>query len=196
MPKEKQLTKRTSKPSRPFCRKRNPLPSPRNQEENLKVESAPIDSSGMLLSSKVPIAYIDMRVFAHATEELEKVLIAVHNTLPTESKDTVVFKKTTLTGHHGNPITLFETRIKNRKIAQAFLEKLASGLNMVDKEALNSEITQHLENGNLYIRLDKQSAYMGEFKLSSTDPIHLRMHFRKPSTEEVIDICRRFGLLP
>lgn len=196
MPKEKQFTKRTLKLSRPFCKRRKPLPSPRNQQENLKVESTPIDSSGILLSSKVPIAYIDMRVFAHATEELEKVLTAVRNTLPAESADTVVFKKTTLTGHHGNPITLVETRIKNRKVAQAFLEKLASGLSVVDKEALNSEITQHLESGNLYIRLDKQSAYLGELKLSPTDPVHLRMHFKKPRTEDVIDICRRFGLLP
>jgi len=148
------------------------------------------------LSSAIPIAYVDLRVFAHATEDLDKVLTAAHNTLPPESIDTVTFKKTTLTGHHGNPITLFEARIKNKKVAQAFLEKLASGLSMVDKEALNSEITQHLENGNLYIRLDKQSAYLGELKLSSTDPIHLRMHFKKPSVEEVIDICRRFGLLP
>jgi RNA binding exosome subunit len=196
MPKEEQFTKKTSRLSRLFCKRRNPLPSPRNQEENLKVEFTPIDSSDMFLSSQVPIAYVDIRVFAHATEELEKVLTAVHNTLPTESVDTVTFRKTALTGHHGNPITLFETRIKNRKVAQAFLEKLASGLSVVDKETLGSEIVQHLENGNLYIRLDKQSAYRGELKLSSTDTIHLRIHFRKPSAEEVIGACRRFGLLP
>lgn len=148
------------------------------------------------MSSVVPISYIDVRVFAHATEESQKVLAAARNTMPTESADTVTFKETVLTGHHGNPITLFEARIKNRKLAQAFLEKLASGLSMVDKEALNSEIAQHLENGNLYIRLDKQSAYMGELRLNSTDPIHLRMHFRKPTAEEVIEVCRRFGLLP
>jgi RNA binding exosome subunit len=144
----------------------------------------------------VPIAYIDVRVFAHATEESEKVLTAARNTLPPESADTVTFKKTTLTGHHGNPITLFEARIKNRKVAQAFLVRLASDLSIMNKEALNGEIAQHLENGNLYIRLDKQYAYLGELRLSSTDPIHLRIHFRKPGAEEVIDICRRFGLLP
>jgi len=53
-----------------------------------------------------------------------------------------------------------------------------------------------LENGNLYVRLDKQSAYLGELKLSSTDPVHLRLHFKKPNSEDVIDTCRRFGLLP
>jgi len=150
----------------------------------------------MFLSSVAPIGYIDVRVFAHATEELEKVLTAARKTLPEESVETVTFRETALTGHHGNQITLIETRIKNRKVARAFLEKLASGLNAMDKETLNREIAQHLENGNLYIRLDKQSAYLGELKLSSADPIHLRMHFRKPSTKEVIDVCRKFGLLP
>ena len=150
----------------------------------------------MFLSSVVPIAYIDVRVFAHATEDLDRVLGAVRNTLPPGSADTVTFEKTALTGHHGNPITLFEARIKNKKVASAFLERLASGLSMVDKEALNCEITRHLENGNLYVRLDKQSAYLGEFRLGSTDTIHLRVHFRNPSPEEVIGICRKFGLLP
>jgi RNA binding exosome subunit len=150
----------------------------------------------MLLSSETPIGYIDVRVFAHATEELEKVLTAARNTLPEESVETVTFRETTLTGHHGNPITLIETRIKNRKVARAFLQKLASGLNALGKETLNREIAQHLENGNLYIRLDKQSAYLGELKLGSADPIHLRMHFRKPSAKEVTDVCRKFGLLP
>jgi RNA binding exosome subunit len=148
------------------------------------------------LSFVAPIAYVDVRVFAHATEDLEKVLKAVRNILPTESADTVTFEKTALTGHHGNPITLFEARIKNKKAARMFLEKLALNLSMVDKEALNSEIAQHVESGNLFIRLDKQSAYLGEFRFGSSDPIHVRMHFRKPSTEEVIDICRKFGLLP
>jgi len=150
----------------------------------------------VFLSSVAPIAYVDVRVFAHATEDLERVLKAVRNILPAESADTVTFKRTALTGHHGNPITLFEARIKNKKAARMLLEKLASNLAMVDKEALNSEIAQHVESGNLFIRLDKQSAYLGEFRLGSPDPIHVRMHFRKPSTEEVIDICRKFGLLP
>ncbi len=148
------------------------------------------------MSSKIPIAYIEIRVFAHATEDLDKVLTAAKNTMPAESTSAVSFKKTDLTGHHGNPITLFETRIKNRKAAQAFLEKLASGLGIMDKELLGNEILEHVEKGNLYLRLDKQSAYLGELKLGSPDPIHLRIHFRKPRAEDVVDICREFGLLP
>jgi len=176
-----------------FWKARNPL---LNLRENLKVKSALIKNSEVALSSRVPVAYVDIRVFAHATEDVDKVLKAVRNTLPTELIDMVVFKKTNLTGHHGNPISLFETRIKGETYAHAFFEKLSSSLSILDKELLNSEIEQHLEKGNLYIRLDKQSAYLNKIKLSQADPIHFRLHFKKHNSEEVMEICRKFGLIP
>lgn len=148
------------------------------------------------MSSKVPIAYIDIRVFAHATEDLDKVLAAVRNILPQEIVDTINFTKTNLSGHHGNTIILFETRITDKSAVQKVFEKLASGLSTLDKVQLSSEIMQHLDKGNLYIRIDKQSAYLNEFKLSMEDPIHLRIHFKNPAKEEIVDICKRFGLLP
>jgi hypothetical protein len=155
-----------------------------------------VTTSDAVLSSKVEVGYIDVRVFAHATEDPERVLGATRNVLPRESIDTVTFKKASLTGHHGNPITLYETKIKERKLVKAAFEKLCSGLSALDKETLASEVKQHLDKGNLYVRLDKQSAYLNELRLSSTDPIHLRIHFKKHSAEEIVDICRRSGLLP
>jgi RNA binding exosome subunit len=148
------------------------------------------------LSSKIQIGYIDIRVFAHATEDVDRVLNAVHNILPSELIDLITFKKSNLTGHHGNPIILSEARIKEKSVAQAVFEKLCSGLSILDKELLSREIGQHLEKGNLYIRLDKQSAYLNEIKLSSADPIHFRIHFKKHGQEEIMDICRKSGLLP
>jgi RNA binding exosome subunit len=148
------------------------------------------------LSSKIPIGYVDIRVFAHATEDIDKVLNAVRNIFPKEVNDLVVFKKTNLTGHHGNPIILFEARIKEKSAVQVVFEKIASGLSILDKEALSNEIAQHIEKANLYIRLDKQSAYMNEIKLSQADPIHLQIHFTKHRQEEIIEICRKVGLLP
>jgi RNA binding exosome subunit len=61
---------------------------------------------------------------------------------------------------------------------------------------LNGEIMQHVERGSLYLRFDKQSAYLGELKFSSTDSIHFRIQFKKHSQDEIVDICRRIGLLP
>ncbi len=147
------------------------------------------------LSSRVPIAYIDIRVFVHATEDVDKVLTAVRNIFPQEMISTVSFKHTSLTGHHGNPIMLFEARVKDKN-AQAVFEKLAFELSILDKEILSNEIMQHLDNGNLYIRIDKQSAYSNELKLSTVDPIHFRIHFKKPIEEEIVGICKKFGLLP
>ncbi len=148
------------------------------------------------MPSKNPIAYIDIRAFAHATEDINRVLNAVRNILPTEHLDAIAFKTSNLSGHHGNPITLIETRIKDKNIADAVLRKLSIGLSVLDKEILNNEIMQHMEKGNLYLRLDKQSAYLNEFKLALIDPIHFRIHFKKHKPEDVIGICKEYGLLP
>lgn len=148
------------------------------------------------MPSKVPIGYIDIRTFAHATEDTDKVEAALRNTIPNELVDTVVLRKSNLTGHHGNPIVLLETRIKDKGTVQGIFRKLSSGLSIMDKELLAGEIARHLEKGNLYVRLDKQSAYMNELRLGNTDPIHFKVHFKKSDTEEVVGICREFGLVP
>jgi len=152
--------------------------------------------SGAVLSSKAPVGYVDLRVFAHATEDPERVLTAVRNVLPSESVDSVVFKRSSLAGHHGNPIVLFEARVKDRRLVQAVFAKLCSGLGLMDKQVLAGEISGHLERGNLYLRLDKQSAFLGEVRLGSVDPVHVRVHFKKHGTDEVVSVCREFGLLP
>ncbi len=148
------------------------------------------------MSQNIPIAFIDIRVFAHATEDPEKVMAAVHNILPTEFIDSITFKKDNLSGHYGNPVVLLKTRIKEKRVALATFEKLSSSLSIFEKDQLSKEIMQHLEKGNLYMRLDKQAAYHNEFKLCEIDSIHFRVHFRRHSSEAVIDICRRSGLLP
>jgi RNA binding exosome subunit len=148
------------------------------------------------VSSKTPVGYVDVRVFAHATEDLEKVLTAVRNTLPKEVGENAVFQKTSLTGHHGNPIILFQTTVTDKHALPLVLEKIAAGLSALDKETLNSEMKLRLEKRNLYLRFDKQSAYMGELKFSSTDPIHFIIHFKNKTPEEITAICREAGLLP
>jgi RNA binding exosome subunit len=147
------------------------------------------------LSSRVALAYIDIRAFVHATEDMDNVLSAVCNIIPAELSDKIVFRKTNLKGHYGNPIVLLETRVKKRREVEAIFEKLASDLSILDKEILSGEIRQRLSKGNLFIRLDKQSACLNEVKLRSDDPIHLRLHFKKSSLDEIMKACRRSGML-
>jgi len=148
------------------------------------------------VSSKSPIGYIDVRVFAHATEDPEKVLTAVRNILPEELSENAVFQKTSLTGHHGNPIMLFGTKLTEKQALPAALQKIGAGLTALDKETLEKNIKLHLEKGNLYLRFDKQSAYQSEVRFSQNDPIHFKIHFKNKTSEEIVKICRNAGLLP
>ena len=145
---------------------------------------------------QTPVAYIDIRFFVHATENLDKVVEAVRRMLPSDYIDEILFKKDNLKGHHGNPITLFETRIKEKEIIKAFVENLSSRLDELDKEVLRREIDLHVEKGSLYVRLDKQAALQGELKLCTTDPIHVRIRFRKTKIEDIVKTCQELGLLP
>ncbi len=148
------------------------------------------------MSSKPPIGYIDIRVFAHATEDPDKVQTAVRNLLPTELAETLVFEKTSTTGHHGNPIILFTSKLTNKKLLPTALEKIGKELGVLDKAELDRDIKLHLEKGNLYLRFDKQSAFLGTLKFSQNDPIHLKIHFKDKTAQEITEISKRAGLLP
>jgi len=148
------------------------------------------------MSSKPPIGYIDIRVFAHATEDPEKVQTAVHNLLPQELAETFVFEKSTVTGHYGNPITLFTATLREKKLLPKVLEKIGVGISSLDKEELCNQLRLHLEKSNLYLRFDKQSAYLGNFKFTQTDPIRIKVHFKNKTATEIEDVCKTAGLLP
>lgn len=148
------------------------------------------------MSSKPPIGYIEVRVFAHATEDPEKVLAAVRNLLPLELSGSVAFQKTRLSGHHGNPIILFETKLTDKQVLPAILQKISDGLTLLDKEQLDRDIKLHIDKRNLYLRFDKQSAFQDEVRFSQNDPIHFKIHFKNKSFEEIVAFSKIVGLLP
>jgi RNA binding exosome subunit len=148
------------------------------------------------LSSKFPIAYVEIRVFSHATEDKEKVQAATRNLLPETLAAEAIIKQTTLTGHHGNPITLIETTLNNRQVLPSIIEKLATSLSALDIEQLATNINQHIEKHNLYLRFDKQNAYLSTTKLATNDPIHMKIHFKNKTQQDIVDICQKAGLLP
>ena len=147
-------------------------------------------------SSKHPIGYVEVRVFSHATEDMAKVETAVRNTLPEKLAAEAVFEKSNCVGHYGNPIVLMETTLSNRAMLPLALEKLGSSLSSLDKEQLNAELKQHIEKHDLFLRLDKQSAFLGTLRLAANDPIHFKVHFKNRTGEEIEEICRQAGLLP
>lgn len=145
--------------------------------------------------SRVPVAYVDIRFCAHATEDVNKVVMAVQNVLSSDHSEGVTFSRSKLEGHYGNPITFFETRIKNKKTIKALVENLSTNLAFLDKEELAREIDKHVEKGSLYLRLDKQAALKNKIKLVTSDPIRIRIRFRKSKIEDIIKVCREIGMI-
>lgn len=145
--------------------------------------------------SQLPIAYVDIRFCAHATEDPDKVMKAVYNIFPAEQSEELTFNKSSLEGHYGNPITFFETRIKDKETIKALVENLSANLSSLDKDELGRELHRCVEKGSLYLRLDKQAALQGKIKLVTSDPIRIRIRFRKNQLEDVTEICREIGML-
>ena len=145
--------------------------------------------------SQLPIAYVDIRFCVHATEDIDKVVEAVHNILPSDEVEEVTFKQSVTEGHYGNPITFFETRVKDKKTINGLIENLSTNLSSLNKDELGREIHRCVEKGSLYLRLDKQAALQGKIKLVTSDPIRIRIRFRKTKLEDVVEFCKETGML-
>jgi RNA binding exosome subunit len=143
----------------------------------------------------VPVAYVDIRFCAHATEDVKKVIMAVQNVLSSNHSEDVTFSRSKLEGHYGNSITFFEQRIKNKETIKALVENLSTNLAFLDKEELAKEIDKHVEKGSLYLRLDKQAALKNKIKLVTSDSISIRIRFRKSKIEDIIEVCREIGMI-
>jgi RNA binding exosome subunit len=142
----------------------------------------------------LPIAYVSVRLSAHATEDLEKVKKAFFTLLPEARADEVVLTMVPLKGHYGNPITLLEARIGDKGLIEAVVERLGLRLSRDDKQAIARDLTRILEKNDLYLRLDKQAAYCDELRLRRDDPIHIRIHFKTSDREAIVDLCQKLGL--
>ncbi|RLG98351.1 hypothetical protein DRO29_01155 [Candidatus Bathyarchaeota archaeon] len=145
---------------------------------------------------KVPIAYIEIGVFAHATEDEEKVLEAARALIPKEHLENVTFKKRRLKGDYGNPITFFKTKIRDIQVIEGIVENLSLNLSQADKERVLREFDLRLDRGSLYIRLDKQSALKKNLRLCRSDPLHIKIRFKAKKTQKVAEICRQIGIIP
>jgi len=150
----------------------------------------------LCLPKALSISEVGISCFAHATEDEGKVLEALRHMLPQAQTDMISFVKTKACGHYGNPIVMFEARIKEKDVVGAVVENLALNLSPLDKETLINEIGKHVEKGSFYLRLDKQAAFEGETRLASADPIRVRLRFKKSRLEDIIEICREIGMLP
>jgi hypothetical protein len=130
--------------------------------------------------------------FAHATEDVERVLVAMKNVLPKEAKIDV--KK--LRGHHGNPISMLESKITRKAVLRKWWANLIEMLGEAEIEKIRWALPTKIdESCRLYLRFDKQRAYLGELvSTEGEDTIHLKLKIGTwPAKREVaIEIVEKF----
>lgn len=149
-----------------------------------------------MIAVKSKISYVNLSFFAHATEDQDKVLTAAKNILPPKYSDKISFSKSKLKGEYGNPIFFFKTQIRDPEITESLLLNIFFNLPIIDKEDLLRHLNLHLSKGSLYIRLDKQEAFRGKFKICKADPIRIHIRFKTSKVEEIREICKSAGLMP
>lgn len=124
------------------------------------------------------------RAICHATEDLDKVKLAMANTIGDRD-----LKVSATEGHHGNPITVVEGSVKDADGISEFFERLGEG----DLRGLLDSLNLRLDDScNLFLRVDKQAACLGEVKLSpGEDVVSVRVRVsafpaRREIAEEVV----------
>jgi RNA binding exosome subunit len=114
--------------------------------------------------------------FAHATEDLDKVVRAIQNTNPQELMEGINTER--VRGHHGNQIIACYAILAGRPKAERFFNHLWANLPSLDRAILHSRAESQIdESGTLHIRLGKQEALKGRFTLKDDEPIKIEISF-------------------
>lgn len=104
---------------------------------------------------QIPFHYIDLRTFSYETEDEKRVNSALQTILPEDFPLT----RAESSGHHGDRIIVFSTRVESADAIRHVLIQLAR---LPSFETLQSELDERVtENTELFLRLDKQAAFRG-----------------------------------
>lgn len=127
---------------------------------------------------------VELSAIAHATDDLEKVQAALTFILPESLKGRQLFTRRYLEGHHGNPIVTFDARLTRVPEIEDFATFFFRQLSKSEKLRIERDLELHSDaDGNLYIRIDKQQAFLGVVELGEEDPIRVKLKFNRLSGE-------------
>lgn len=121
------------------------------------------------------------RAFVHATEDLDKVKMAMANVVGPQELTTLVTE-----GVHGNPLTILEANVSDPADVPRFFSKL----DREDLQTILRTLDKRVDEGcNLFVKIDKQSAFLGQVRLDRGDDV-ISMRIRVaafPASREVAE---------
>ncbi|ASJ08659.1 hypothetical protein A3L11_05225 [Thermococcus siculi] len=134
--------------------------------------------------------HVRLTTFIQATEDEDKVLEAIATFIPEEiDEDDVLFDIDETTGFFGNPIKVVNAEIKRSKAVRAFLKYFKELLSEEDRRYLLEHLNEKVdEEGTLYVRFNKQKAYLGEVEIDEgADVIQIRIKVKAfPMRKEAV----------
>jgi len=114
---------------------------------------------------------ISYRTFVYGTENREKVEKAIQSLFPNSLPQCEVTE-----GFYKNPVLILHDKIEKKRDIKDFIQIL-NQMEPSDKQRILSDIEKKMDDkGNLFLRFDKQKAYLGELKIvEHGDSIHTKI---------------------
>ena len=144
------------------------------------------------------VEYIEISFLVQATEDMDHLLLMIRSIIPKQNIKDLDFCIDEMKGYYGNPICKVKTVIRNKSIVFELVLNIANRLGFDDKAILRSNIKQYIdESGTLYIRLDKQAIFEGDFKLGISDPIRVKVKLTNKirGYAEALKLYNKIGFL-
>lgn len=139
---------------------------------------------------KLRAHHVRLTTFIQATEDEDKVLDAIATFIPEEiDEEDVIFDVDETTGFFGNPIKVVNVEIKRSKAVRQFLEHFKELLSKDDKRYIIENLDEKVdEEGTLYVRFNKQKAYLGDVEIDEgADVIQVRIKVKAfPMRKEAV----------
>jgi len=118
------------------------------------------------------VSGISYSTIAHSTEDTSKVGRAILSLLPETMRSAKQPSIADATGHHGNPIRVMSLELKGKTESTEAFEFLLRMLPMADRLMIRDQIMTYWDGrSNVFLRLDKQSCYAGQPRLSNSDDV-------------------------
>ena len=143
------------------------------------------------------VVSVEFSTIVHATEDVNKVMEAVSNIIPSEFRDSIAFTRRYLDGHHRNPIVTLTARVTKKEMAEAIVSNIFTNLSRPEINELNLDLERSIdEENNFYIRLDKQEAVHHRVRLTREDPIRVKIRTKTwpPTVEDIRKIFMDLGM--
>ncbi|HDZ36020.1 MAG TPA: RNA-binding protein [Thermococcus sp.] len=140
--------------------------------------------------AKIKAHHVRLTTFIQATEDEDKVLEAIGTFIPEEIDDEdVIFDIDETTGFFGNPIKVVNVEIKRSREVRQFIDYFKELLSEDDRRYIIENLDEKVdEEGTLYVRFNKQKAYLGEPEIDEgPDVVQVRIKVKAfPMKKEAV----------